>query len=248
MHPRSFRPRTFLLSLLLGFAALSPAGAAEKIKVLLITGGHAFEKEPFYQLFAANPELSVTRAEHDTKVGATAYEREDLYSFDVVVAYDMPAKSSPAQRARFQGLFPRGIGYVALHHAILSFEDWPEYERIVGGRYPKPPKGQPQVTDVVGYQHGVDVPVRVTGPAHPIIAGVKEFTIHDEIYWGVRIGKDIAPFLVTTHPKSMNPLGWTRTEGKSRVAFLQLGHDHFAYEHPAYRQLVAQAIRWAAQR
>ena len=34
--------------------------------------------------------------------------------------------------------------------------------------------------------------------------------------------------------------------GKSRVAFVQLGHDHFAYENPSYRKLVAQAIQWTA--
>lgn len=249
MHSASPALRIASLCLCLLVACFGSAhAAAAKTKVLLVTGGHGFQKEPFYQLFADNPNIEVTKAEHNLKAGATAYEREDLYSFDVVVAYDMPPTSTEAQRARFKGLFQRGIGYVALHHAVLSFEDWPEYERLLGGRYPKPPKGQPQVTEVVGYQHDVDMPVQVVDKAHPIAAGVPDFTIHDEIYWGVLIGKDIKPFLRTSHPKSMNPVGWTRTEEKARVVYLQLGHDRHAFENPHFRKLVAQAIAWAAKR
>ena len=30
-----------------------------------------------------------------------------------------------------------GIGLVVLHHALVSYQHWPEYERIIGGRYPE---------------------------------------------------------------------------------------------------------------
>lgn len=246
MPPKTALPKVLsLIACLLAF--LSPVIAAQKTRVLLITGGHGFQKDPFYKLFADNPDIVVTRAEHETKAGATAYERADLYEFDVVVAYDMTAKSTAAQRAKFKGLFERGIGYVALHHALMSFEDWPEYGRILGGHYPKPAKGKPQVTDAVGYQHDVEMNVTVSDATHPIVAGLKDFLIKDEIYWGTTTANDIRPFLRTTHPKSMNPIGWTRTEGKARIAFLQLGHDRNAFENESFRKLVAQTIRWAAR-
>ena len=117
-----------------------------------------------------------------------------------------------------------------------------------GGRYPKPPKGQPQVTDKIGYQHDVDFDVVVTDKSHPITKGLGDFSIHDEIYWGFRVGADSHPLLTTTHAKAGKPLAWVRQEGKSRVVYLQLGHDHQAYENPNYRQLVARSIRWAARR
>ena len=72
--------------------------------------------------------------------------------------------------------------------------------------------------------------------------------IHDEIYWGFRVGRDVTPLLTTTHPKSGKPLAWCRTEGRSRVVYLQLVHDHVAFENPNYRQLVAQSIRWVARK
>jgi type 1 glutamine amidotransferase len=31
------------------------------------------------------------------------------------------------------------------------------------------------------------------------------------------------------------------------VVYLILGHDHFAYENPNFRELVARSIRWTAQ-
>jgi uncharacterized protein len=57
----------------------------------------------------------------------------------------------------------------------------------------------------------------------------------------------VTPLLTTTHAKSGKPLAWTRTEGQSRVVYLQLGHDRQAYENPNFQRLVAQSIQWAAR-
>ena len=240
--------KRFLVLLLLGLTGtlgFAEESAAGKIKVLLITGGHGFEQGPFFKVFNDNPAITVTAAEH-AKTSATAYEREDLLKHDVVVLYDMPMVITEKQKAAFLSLFEHGIGVVVLHHALVSFQDWPEYEQIIGGRYPKPPNGQPQVTDAVGYQHDEQVPVTIVAKDHPITAGLSDFTIHDEIYWGFRVGKDVTPLLSTTHAKSGKPLAWTRQQGKSRLVYLQLGHDHKAWENPNYPELVARSIRWVA--
>jgi hypothetical protein len=230
-------------------ASLAHTGshAAATISVLVITGGHAFETEPFFRLFRDNAAITAVAAEHRTG-SASAWERDDLATFDVVVLYDMPRSITPAQQAKMRSLFERGTGLVVLHHALVSFQDWPDYERIIGGRYPEPPKGQPAISDRVGYEHDVDVPVTILDTRHPITAGMKGFTIRDEIYWGFRVGSDVLPLLGTTHPKAGKPLMWARTEGKSRVVFLQLGHDRHAFENPNFRELVARSIRWAARR
>ncbi|HSH94079.1 MAG TPA: ThuA domain-containing protein [Roseimicrobium sp.] len=228
-----------ILAGLTGVAAETPA----KPKVLVVTGGHAFEKEPFYRIFSDNSAIAFTAAEHG-KTNATVWDRDDLASFDVFVLYDMPMNITDTQKAGFMSLFEKGKGVVVLHHALVSFQSWPDYERIIGGRYPKPPNGQSQVTDKVGYEHDVDFQVVITDREHPITKGMKDFPMHDEIYWGFRVGLDVHPLLTTTHPKSGKPLMWTRSEGRSRLVFLQLGHDHMAYDKPEYRQLVARSIRW----
>jgi type 1 glutamine amidotransferase len=219
----------------------------DKIRVLLVTGGHAFERAPFFQMFSNMTAVAFLAAEHD-KSSASAWERDDLAAFQAVVLYDMPAALTEAQKAKFLSLFEQGTGLVVLHHALASFQAWPDYERIIGGRYPQPPKGQPAVSDRVGYQHDVTLTVNVADNAHPITAGLAPFSIRDEIYWGFRTGLDVKPLLTTEHAQSGNPLMWTRKEGRSRVVYLQLGHDRHAYENPAFRTLVERSITWAARR
>jgi type 1 glutamine amidotransferase len=218
-----------------------------KAKVLVITGGHGFQKEPFFKMFEENPAIAITTAAHN-RTNAFAWEKPDLLTYDAVVLYDMPAEITEAQKARFLSLFDRGIGLVVLHHALVSYQHWPEYESIIGGRYPEADGKNGAVSDEVGYQHDVDIPVVIASKNHPITAGLKDFTIHDEIYWGFRVGRDVTPLITTTHTRSGKPLGWTRMEGKSRVVYLQLGHDRSAFENPNYRGLVTQSIAWAAKR
>lgn len=246
----SFPMRQLLSPLVFSALLAVPAFAAPatKLNVLLVTGGHAFPKESFLQVFQENPAISFTHREH-TKGTADVYDRKDLGGYDVVVLYDMPRVITEAQKAGFLALLERGAGLVVTHHALCSFQAWPEYERIIGGRYfEKPKPGTVSEFPPSGYQHDEEVPVVVSGKPHPVTAGVANFTIHDEIYWGYRVGADVTPLLTTTHPKSGNPLAWYRTQGKSRVVYLLLGHDEVAYAHPGYRRLLANAILWTGRR
>jgi type 1 glutamine amidotransferase len=229
-----------LLALALGLSA----PAAEKIRVLIFTGGHGFAREPFFRIFAENPEITVTSVEH-TKGTADGWERADLTAADVVVLYDMPPVFTPAQQERMKSLFVRGTGLVVLHHALVSVHNWPEYERIIGGIYPT--KNEPGAP-AVGYRHDVEIPVVVANHDHPITAGFSDFTTKDEIYWGFRVGADVTPLLTTTQSESGKPLSWCRTEGKSRIVYLQLGHGSPCFEDSHYREYLARCIRWSARR
>jgi type 1 glutamine amidotransferase len=234
--------KIFATLLALGLATLSPA--ADKIRVLLFTGGHGFAKEPFFRMFSDNPDIVVTHLEH-TKDTADGWERADLAAADVVVLYDMPKTISPAQQEKMRSLFPRGTGLVVLHHALVSVHQWADYERIIGGIYPT---NSAPGTSQVGYRHDVDIPVVVADRTHPITTGFKDFTVRDEIYWGFRVGADVTPLLTTTHPESGKPLAWCRTENKSRVVYLQLGHGQPCMDNPNYRDFLARSLRWAAGR
>ncbi len=236
-----------LLLAVLGASAMFGAEPAAKIKVLVVTGGHGFAKEPFFQMFKDNAEIAFTAAEQD-KTNATVYEREDLLSYDVVVLYDIAKTITEEQKQRFLALFDQGTGLVVLHHALVSYQHWPEYEKIIGGRYPEADDKSGVVTPEVGYEHDLEIPVVIVAKDHPVTAGLEDFTIHDEIYWGFSVQPDVTPLLTTTHPKSGKPLAWARQQGKSRVVFIQLGHGPEAFANPNYRQLLAQSIRWTAKR
>ena len=234
-----------LLATFVGLASRAAESNA-KLKVLVVTGGHGFDREPFFKMFSDNPDITFTNAAHAAK-SATAYERDDFLSYDVVVLYDMMRNITEPQRAQFNALIEKGIGLVVLHHAIGSYPNWPEYEQIIGGRYTEPDPNKPgMVTEAVGWKHDETVPVVIVSRGHPITAGLEDFTIHDEIYWGYRVLPDVTPLITTTHPKSGKPLGWCRTHGKSRVVYLQLGHGPEAFNNGNYRKLLRQSIRWTA--
>jgi type 1 glutamine amidotransferase len=227
--------------------SLAAAGPAP-IRVTLLTGGHDYEREPYLKIYAANPEIALTHLEH-TKGTADAWDRIDLAACDVVVLYDMPRTITEAQKAKFRQLFERGIGLVATHHALVSYQQWSDYERIIGGRWiERPEKGGDPTAKPSGYRHDVDIPVVIARRDHPVNAGLENFLIHDEIYWAYRVSADVVPLLTTTHPESGNPLAWARTEKNSRVVYLLLAHGPSGYGGPNYRRLLANAIRWTARR
>lgn len=241
--------RIYLLLLLLALTCFSASHieAAQKLKVLVITGGHGFQHDPFFKMFADNPDITYTETQQG-KVSSEAYDRADLTSYDVVVLYDMVQNITEEQKAKFKSLFQKGVGLVVLHHALVSYQQWPEFERIVGGHYPEAADQKGKVTEAVGYQHDVDIPVVVMAKNHPVTKGISDFLLRDEIYWGFRVGKDVTPLLTTTQPKSGKPLAWTRNEGKSRIVTIQSGHGPSAYENENYRKLLAQSIRWVAHK
>src|SRR6476620_2500187 len=105
-----------LLSLFTAVVLSVAAADAPKTKVLLITGGHGFERDAFLKVFSENPRITVTHAEHG-KGTANAFDRPDLYDYDAVVLYDMPKEINDAQKQRFIDLTQKGIGLVVLHHA-----------------------------------------------------------------------------------------------------------------------------------
>jgi len=239
--------QAFILLCAMTVACNSNWSAENKVKVLLITGGHGFVTNEFFRVFEQNPEIQFTHTVQ-AKNSSTAYDRDDLLSYDCVFLYDMVQNITEAQKLKFLSIFDKGIGLIVTHHALVSYQGWPEFERIVGGTYPEPQDKKGKVTPELGYEHDVDVPVVIVAKDHPITAGLKDFTLNDEIYWGFRTTADARPLITTTHPKSGKPLAWYRTEKKSRVVYLQLGHGPLAYNDPNYRKLLAQSIRWTANR
>ncbi len=216
------------------------------IRVLVITGGHGFEEAPFWAMFGSMPGLDIHRATQQQS--SEAYGRADLLDYDVVVLYDMVQTITEAEKQQFLRLFDAGIGLVAMHHCLASYQQWPQFEKIIGGKYLLEDE---QTADSMftksDYRHDVKMPIVIVAPEHPIVQGMENFTIHDEIYINYRVQPDVTPLLRTTHPESGNPVVWCRQYRQSRVVYIQPGHDHHTYNLPAYRKLVERSIIWAAQ-
>ncbi len=238
--------KTFRLLLILALAVVagcaSPKAethADKKIKVLILTGGHAFKAESFFKMFADNPEITFTNATEG--VSAEAYERDDLYSYDVVLLYDSPTRITDEQKARFLALFDKGIGVIVLHHAYLSYPMWGEYERIAGGKYIYQTEQMVNGITSSTYKGNVDIPVTVVAK-HPVTAGLQDFVLHDELYSNMHMLNNSTPLL----KNSDQWLAWYRTEKNSRVVGTIVGHG--CYEDPNFQKLIANSIRWVAKR
>ena len=222
---------------------------AKKIRVLVITGGHGFDKKVFPKTFAGHDDIEITFS--NAKKGApSVFEDISKWSYDVMVLFNFKQRISARQKANFITLLDRGVGLVVLHHAIAAYPDWVEYTKIIGATYVLK-KGV--VRDGVKYErpvwkHGVKMTIHVEDPTHPITAGLADHEILDESYkkWTYHKGNHL--LLSTDCPLNNTQIAWTRTYSKARVFLHQLGHGPSIFSDKSYRTVIARAIRWTARR
>jgi len=217
----------------------------DEIKVVVITGGHGFEHEPFFEMFDQMAGIQYTEAVQ--KYHSELFEDIRGWDYDVMVFYNMSKNISPKRRKNVLRLLDKGVGVVALHHTMAAYPEWPRFKKIIGARYCLKDTMIGGVLQKAGtYKHDLDVTVHVAARNHPITKGMSDFTIHDETYKNCWFDKDNHVLLTTDHPTSDRTIGWVRTFDRARICTIQLGHDSKAYENSNYRQLIERAILWTA--
>lgn len=232
-------------------AETNPPTLDSKIKVLIVTGGHGFQRKEFFALFDANKDIAWQEAVYNGKTlnATTLLAGQDWRQYDVFVFYDMQRNSPEKTRQGIAALGEAGKGIVMLHHTLAAQQDWPEYKRIVGGKYyTKKTVEHGKTYGPSTYKHDVDINIGICDPKHPITYGLKPFSIRDETYNGYDVLPGVTPLLTTDHPTSVKNVGWTHTYKKSRVVYLQQGHDAHAYKNPVFRTLIGRSIRYVAGR
>lgn len=218
----------------------------EAISVLVVTGGHSFDSEPFARMFDQMPRIQWKpfQLNDDSEV----FDDLSDWDYDVIVLYNMTQRISAERQANFLTLLDRGVGVVALHHSLINFQDWPEYKKIIGARYYLKETQEAGTTWPAGtYKHDVQIPVSIADRSHPVTAGLGDFTILDETYKGYSLEPDNHILLTTSELSSQTQIAWTRLYRQSRICTIQLGHGADAYNNPSYRKLLTQAIQWAAR-
>jgi type 1 glutamine amidotransferase len=216
-----------------------PAKSADAVRTLVVTGGHDHDAD-FYSVFADDRIRAVVDPH------PAAFRGDIRRRADVLVLYDhVPDSVEEPRRKNLRDFAESGKGIVILHHAICSHVKWPWwYEEVAGGRWLfEPANGMPVTT----YKHDEEIDVKIAFD-HPITRGLKDFRIHDETYKGLWISPKVKPLLTTDHPLSDKTIAWVSPYEKSRVVYIQLGHDRQANLNPNYQTLVRQAILWAAGR
>jgi type 1 glutamine amidotransferase len=214
--------------------------SAKKRHVLIVTGGHDFDRESFFEMFDSFQEISYTKLKHPEANAQLG--KINSKTFDAVVFYDMPKTISEEEKQSYLKLLKTGKGLVFLHHSQCSYQLWDEYKNIVGGKYHEEKKSPATST----YQHDVTFTVRITDPKHPVTKGIKDFEILDEVYGNTEVLPGVTPLLETDHPQSSKIIGWTHKIENSRIVYIQPGHDKNAWFNPNYQKLVRQAIAFVA--
>jgi len=163
--------------------------------------------------------------------------------------FDRVRGFAPEQQEAFVTLLQKGIGLFSLHHNMGAHRDWDEFRKITGGKFVfKPCEIDGKKHPKSGYAHGQDLKVKIVDKEHPITKGVEDFEIHDETYNDYYTDPDVEVLLSTDHPKNDPELAWVKEYGQSRVFYFMLGHDAKAWSNPAFRKIVLNGIRWAADK
>jgi lysophospholipase L1-like esterase len=214
----------------------------ETPRVLAITGGHAYDTTAFRQMLASleGIRFDTLSCPYALHLLASPYAA----TYDALLFYDFQPDLDLRDSAVFTGLTVFGMPLLFLHHAICSFQRWEGYREMVGGRYVMEGYGHGSLSAA---EHDLDLQVLISDPSHPVTRGMEDITIHDEAYSGLDILEGVTPLLETGDPACSSPMGWTHRYRNSKVVYLMPGHDHHAYEHPAYRELLENSISYLTE-
>jgi type 1 glutamine amidotransferase len=127
-----------------------------------------------------------------------------------------------------------------MHTAAICFDDWPEWGDALGGHWEWGHSHHPPL--------GPEVAVTVAAE-HPLVAGVDDFAIVDEVYGDLRT-RQVTGLLHAATPGTdgpPRPLLWAREHGGGRVVYDALGHHVPSYQVPDHREMVRRAIAWATR-
>ena len=214
-------------------------------ELLVLSGGHPYEAEPFAAMLASLEGWTVTHLIHPEAERLVGEGRAD--DADAVLFYDMPGYSfadsevtahapSEAFRRAIMARFAGGRGAVAMHHTLAGWALWPAWSELLGGRFlyqPGEVRGQAQLDS--GYRHDVTYSAQVVAD-HPVTAGLPAtFPVTDELYLAPVFAEDFVPLIRAQHDfvaanffsaaaaavtgRMFDNTGWEHPQGNTCVAW-----------------------------
>jgi type 1 glutamine amidotransferase len=112
----------------------------------------------------------------------------------------------------------------AIHGATVGADLYPGFAELLGASFIGHP---PQTAFEITPCHPID---------HPIIVGIKPFTVNDELYLH-RMHALVNVLLTARYKGEDQPILWEHEVGKGRVVYNALGHDPGVWNHPVFRDL-----------
>lgn len=267
----------FLLASALIFSLLPlPATAAEKLKLLIVDGqnNHNWKATtPILQEFLTRSgrfEVAVeTTPPNKSPAEAWNGFRPKFADFQVVLSnYNGELWPEQVQRD-LEKFVSSGGGLVIVHAANNAFEQWPDFNKMIGlgwrgnsfgdrittndaGEVVRTPKGQGP-----GAGHGpqYEFTIRLRDTTHPVVKGLPAEWLHtkDELYHGQRGPAADMHLIATAFSDSAKggtgahePMIWWIPYGKGRVFTTVMGHDTYSMKCVGFQSVVARGSEWSA--
>jgi uncharacterized protein len=233
----------YIFLFLMGAAACTGPSHEKNLHVLVVAGGHAFDTLAFHAVFDGMEGIEVETAMQPEANRLIASDRAN--AFDAIVFYDSWQAISEAEKQAYLDLPERGTGMVFLHHALVSYQHWPAFTEIRGGKY-RHPENYPDPGLASDYRHDITMHI-VTHPGHPITDGIGPFDIYDEGYMNLEVLPSVDVLLTTNHDYCHEVIGWAHQVQNARIVYLLPGHAAPGLENKSYRQIIENAIKWVGK-
>ena len=155
----------------------------------------------------------------------------DLDKYDLLIFCVQPNKLSPAEEDAIVSFVDGGKKLMAIHAATVVDPENVKYIEMIGGRF-------------VHHSPHHEFTVKVADPGHPILEGLVDFKIMDELYVLDRTPSAASVLLTAFWEDDAQPMLYLRAHGQGKVLYNALGHGLAAYENPNLKKLVLQGAKW----
>jgi len=155
----------------------------------------------------------------------------DLDEYDLLIFCVQPNELSPAEEYAIVSFVDGGKKLMAIHAATVVNPENVKYIEMIGGRF-------------VHHSPHHEFTVKIADPGHPILEGLVDFKITDELYVLDRTPSAASVLLTAFWEDDAQPMLYLRAHGQGKVLYNALGHGPAAYENPNLKKLVLQGAKW----
>lgn len=159
---------------------------------------------------------------------------EILSQYDLLILAMTPSNLSPEEEKALVSFVGDGKKIMAIHSATVVSEENTDYIDMIGGRF-------------IHHSHHHEFKVKVADPGHPILAGIDDFEITDELYVLDRTPPASTVLLTAFWEDHAQPILYIKAHGAGKVLYNALGHGPKAYENPNLKKLIIQGAKWLLQ-
>lgn len=141
----------------------------------------------------------------------------------------------PEQQKAIENFVLGGKGMLAMHTASICFDTWAGWHALLGGGWTWGESHHPAVQSAS---------IQLCASDHPVLQGVNNFTVIDEIYHNLSPSSDVDVLATAEISDGPQPVVWAKSVGRGRVIYDSLGHDVASMENPDHTKILENAIAW----